>query len=82
MEAYQKYLSKFWIEVEWNFISGVGVTAFDEADAQRIIVNKISSEVKFVSITKIHSLDELDQGHVLPNMEEWVSRGIWHPKGY
>ena len=24
----------------------------------------------------------IDQNHVAPNMEDWLRRGIWYPRGY
>jgi len=43
---------------------------------------------KFSQIPTIQEVKEnveiaaLDQGHVVPNMEPWIFRRVWFPKGY
>jgi len=80
-------LKKFFIELNNNdtLIRFVGVTAWKKDDALNLIQDNILKEglpPNIKSIKEITSLNELDQNHGLPNMGEFVSRGIWFPVGY
>ena len=80
-----KYLIRYWIkttEYGNEFGLGIGVTAFSEEDALNIIHRKIDLQLQINSIKVIKSIEELEQNHVVPNMEEFITRGIWYPKGY
>lgn len=71
----------YWIAVEGRL--GVGVTAQDEREALILAAPALtlygSPEVQ--SVKAVLSIDELDQGHVVPNMGMWLRRGIWYPRG-
>jgi len=38
---------------------------------------RLASQVK-----PVRDASELDQGHVVPNMGNWLRRGVWYPLGY
>jgi hypothetical protein len=64
---------------------GCGVTAFSAEDALNIVQAEVFQGAPLPPIVEmIHDVDvrTLDQGHVIPNMEEPVSRGVWFPRGY
>lgn len=63
---------------------GCGVTALDYNDALGILEAKVFTSVKPEIKTVIEDVNvlELDQGHVIPNMNSPVNRGIWFPIGY
>lgn len=78
-------LFRYWIkttEFGNQFGYGIGVTAYSQEDAQFILSQKINKKLKIESFTVINSLEDLEQNHVLSNMEEFIHRGIWYPKGY
>jgi hypothetical protein len=84
-------LRRFWIEFEkdkddpWRHGLGFGVTAYDAKDALSLLAESICKESKFPVVRKMISdvdVSTLDQGHVIPNMESPIWRGIWYPKGY
>ena len=80
-------LKKFLIEFDNNddWMRTVGVTAWTEEDALNLIRDNILSKKQLPdlkNIQEINSLDDLDQGHIIPNMDEFVSRGIWFPIGF
>jgi len=63
---------------------GCGVTAYSRDDAQEILRRQVFGG-PIPNVTRmIEDVDAstLDQGHVLPNMEVVVVRGVWFPKGY
>jgi hypothetical protein len=64
---------------------GCGVTARDYDDAITILRETIFAGKEFPQIESFIQdvdLSELDQNHVIPNMEPPVWRGVWFPKGY
>jgi hypothetical protein len=82
-------LQRFWfqfVDPEPRVLRlGCGVTAYDYEDAIAILeqtvfagrnVPKITSVVPNVDVTT------LDRGHVIPNMDPPVWRGVWFPKGF
>ena len=80
-----KHLSKYWLSLKGSntkFGRGIGVTAYSEADVIIIVKDKIDEPIEIDSFNMVTSIDELEQNHVVPNMEEFISRGIWYPKGY
>jgi hypothetical protein len=85
--------TKFWFEFEIDDVFifpagialGCGVTAIDYDDALALIERKIFSKIKRPNIKKvIENIDirQLDQGHVIRNMNPPHIRGIWYPLGY
>ena len=64
---------------------GCGVTARDYADAIEILggtVFKGQTMPTIASVIEDVDIATLDPGHVIPNMEAPVFRGVWFPKGY
>jgi hypothetical protein len=64
---------------------GVGVTAYDFADAKNILgrtIFKHSTLPEIADVVEGVTFDQLDQSHVATNMGVMVCRGVWFPKGY
>ncbi len=64
---------------------GCGVTAFSLEDALALVRQHIFQGAglpTLVSFVEDVDVRTLDAGHVIPNMEEPVSRGIWFPLGF
>ena len=88
-----KNLIRYWFEFEDapfdkyppGISIGCGVAAFSYEDALYIIEEKVFKRAGMPAIKKIIEnvdISSLDKGHVIPNMNEPVSRGIWFPLGY
>ena len=73
-------LVPYWIKCEDS--PGVGVTARSESDALSLFEAAFGRERKASYATPIHDASKLDQAHVVPNMGNWLKRGIWYPLGY
>ena len=71
----------YWITTDRTMSLGVGVTARSEEDAIDLL-RQVWPADRIVSIHAISDIRELDQGHVVPNMGNWLRRGIWFPLGY
>jgi len=76
----------YWITAERKAVPsflnlGVGITAASEDEARAIFLAAFRGEW-IVSIRQIATVDELDQGHVVPNMGNMLARGIWFPQGW
>lgn len=61
---------------------GVGITARSEADALALLEDAFAGERRAHHVRPIRNASELDQGHVVPNMGNWLKRGVWYPLGY
>ena len=61
---------------------GVGITAHSEDDAVALFRLAWPTSYKIISIEPIEDMQALDQDHVAPNMENWLRRGLWYPRGY
>jgi hypothetical protein len=61
---------------------GVGITAHSEEDARALFVAAFGSAVQIQNIEPIENMQRLDQKHVVPNMGNVFTRGIWFPLGY
>jgi hypothetical protein len=64
---------------------GCGVTARDYDDAIDILGSTVfrgQTMPTIASVTDDVDISTLDRGHVIPNMEVPVFRGVWFPKGY
>jgi hypothetical protein len=61
---------------------GIGITARSEADALAMFATAFGSDSDIRSIEIVENIDALDQGHVVPNMGNWLRRGIWFPLGF
>lgn len=78
-----KLLKRYWLEIDGEeYLPYIGMTAFGEEDIENLLREKVGKTLKIISLKIIDSIGELDQNHVIPNMEEFVSRGIWYLKGY
>jgi hypothetical protein len=73
-------LVPYWIECV--DAPGVGITARSEADALALFEAAFGDERRPVATKPIQDASELDQGHVVPNMGNWLKRGVWYPRGY
>lgn len=89
----QRNLVRFWIEFEQTIddqpppgtLIGVGVTAVDRDDALRLVAERVFEGEPLPPIKGLRTdvdLSTLDAGHVIPNMEPPVRRGVWYPRGY
>jgi hypothetical protein len=84
-------LRRFWIRLSEDGVNpsrrGYGVTAFDESDALAILRHLVFQDdaetmPEVVELVPDVNVRDLDQGHVVPNMNPPNWRGIWFPKGY
>jgi len=86
-------LTRFWFEFEIEDISklpggvgyGCGVSAFDYDDAINILQEKVFKNVEIPKIIRFIenvNINELDQTHVVVNMNPPIYRGVWFPLGY
>ena len=89
-------LTRYWIEFETNqyedftfncfFKRGIGVTAYNYDDAIKLLEKNISYFEEGVqgikSVTENIDINDLDRGHVIPNMGICSNRGIWYPQGF
>jgi hypothetical protein len=93
MQKLNNSYKRFWFEFEleqnisypWWVVANYGVTAIDYDDAISILKKKIFNTIDMPRIKKcIENVDirELDQDHVVVNMNPPVYRGIWYPMGY
>jgi hypothetical protein len=64
---------------------GCGVTARNHDDAIDILRSTLFKSQEMPQIADVIEdvdISTLDPGHVIPNMEVPVFRGVWFPKGY
>ena len=73
-------LIPYWIECV--DAPGVGITASSEADALKLLAEAFGGERDVEHIAVLRNASELDQNHVVPNMGNWLKRGVWYPLGY
>jgi hypothetical protein len=59
---------------------GVGVTAYSEADARKLVAEVFDAAI--IAVEVITDMQSIDQGHVAPNMGNHFERGIWFPLGF
>lgn len=71
----------YWVRTDHPMSLGVGVTARSEGDAINLFQSAWPAD-KIVGIQAINDIGELDQKHVVPNMGDWLRRGIWFPQGH
>jgi hypothetical protein len=77
----------FWVTIERQqnptpLNLGVGITATSEVDARQLFTEAFGTDLVIKDVTPVQNMNDLDQGHVIPNMGNWFRRGIWFPKGY
>lgn len=62
---------------------GIGVTAYSESDANMLLcvhgIDEWFVGAKEVSVCKGVRIQDLDQGHVVPNIGPMQFRGVWYP---
>jgi hypothetical protein len=79
-------LTRFWFVLDDPRSGlGYGVTAYDEADARDLIQRLIFQAAQMPPVLEVVSdvkVPDLDQGHVVPNMNPPNWRGVWFPKGF
>jgi len=86
-------LHRYWIRLDLTLrdpqpigvFLGVGVTAFDEEEALRMVREQVFARHPFPAVKEIITdvdISTLDDGHVRPNMGNPVVRGVWFPKGF
>jgi hypothetical protein len=73
-------LVPYWIECVDG--PGVGITARSRDDALDLLEAAFGAERRPHRVTEVQDASELDEGHIVPNMGNWLKRGIWYPKGY
>jgi hypothetical protein len=73
-------LAPYWIDCD--DAPGVGITAQSEADALALLEKAFGNQRHPRRVTHVHDVTELDQDHVVPNMGNWLRRGVWYPLGY
>lgn len=73
-------LVPYWIEC--LDAPGVGITAQSEADALSLLETAFGGERRARHVSRVHDATELDQNHVVPNMGNWLKRGVWYPLGH
>ena len=74
-------MKPYWIRTDRHSNLGVGVTAQSPEDAISL-VQRVWPNDRIVDIGPVTDIAELDQRHVVPNMGNWLRRGIWFPLGY
>ena len=79
--SYRKpMLVPYWIEC--LYAPGVGITAQSELDTLALLENAFGGEIRPGRVARVHDATELDHNHVVPNMGNWLKRGVWYPRGY
>jgi hypothetical protein len=89
----QYSLRRFWIRLEIylsenpppGVLLGCGVTARDEAQALKLIQERIFPDQQLppvLGIIRDVDVSTLDPKHVIPNMGNHFKCGIWFPLGY
>ena len=84
-------LTRFWFRYKnlkrfSSLTLGCGITAFDQNDALAIlrerVFDRLGESPEIMEIVRDVDIRSLDQGHVIPNMEPPVIRGVWFPRGF
>jgi hypothetical protein len=61
---------------------GIGITAYSEDDAKKIFSGAFGDDLHVADVRLVHSVDEIEQAHVRPNMGDLLVRGVWFPRGF
>jgi hypothetical protein len=85
-----RLLHRYWFEFEPGAAPaeaplGCGVTAYSEVDARDMLAGTVFRATAFPQVRRVVEdvdVSALDPGHVLPNMLEPASRGVWFPMGH
>ena len=84
-------LTRFWFEFDINgspearVMPWVGVTAWTSDDARHLVSEACFSGLELPPVTRLVEdvdIEDLDRGHVIPNMEPPHLRGVWYPRGF
>jgi hypothetical protein len=78
-------LNRYWVTFERQQTPsllnlGVGVTAYSEADARKLVAEAFDQRI--VGVEVITDMRSIDQKHVIPHMGNHFERGIWFPTGF
>ncbi|PUZ22961.1 hypothetical protein DCC81_21335 [Chitinophaga parva] len=86
-------MMRYWFEFDFTnydkvpsgLLMGCGVTGYGYEDVinilkEKVFINKSLPEIK--KVAENIDLQELDQNHVLPNINSPNQRGVWFPLGY
>lgn len=67
---------------KFSTIEGIqfGVTAHNEQDALRLFKEAFGTDYEYLGIAIIESIEDLDEGHIRPNMGNFFHYGIWYPR--
>jgi len=72
-------------DAPFGVIIGCGVTGYNYNDAVKILKEKVFKNGELPNIKNVIenvNIQDLDQNHVIPNMEPPNRRGVWFPLGY
>jgi hypothetical protein len=82
-------LKRYWFrfeELPYDVMNlGCGVTAYSLDDAKSLLEQSVFKDRTWPQVVEIIEdvdVSTLDRGHVIPNMEPPVWRGVWYPMGY
>ena len=73
-------LTRYWFKSEKGL--GIGVSAYSLEDAISLVKGQYSAmyySPDFSVYIENVDIQELDQGHVIPNMGVCTQRGVWFP---
>lgn len=79
-----KLLTAYWFELESHF-KQIGVTAHSIEDAKKLIKEKAFPNEELppiIRITENIQFKDLDQNHIVPNIEPISERCVWYPNLY
>lgn len=88
---YMAMLTRYWFRFKdlspfSRLALGCGITAFDQDDAMAILREQVFKKLDlYPQVGEILSnvdIRQLDQKHVIPNMEPPNWRGVWFPRGF
>jgi hypothetical protein len=75
-----KLLTRYWFPATRGL--GIGVTAYSVAQAKemaRVALSSLTSGAQLGEPIVDVDVNELDQGHVVPNMAPCNFEGVWYP---
>jgi hypothetical protein len=83
-------LHRYWFDFEPGTLPagtaiGCGVTAYTKEDARGLLAETVFRASAFPPVRRVVEdvdVSTLDAGHVLPNMLDPVTRGVWFPMGH
>ena len=79
-ELHGTLLHRYWFQTREHL--GFGVTAYSVDDARILIdvaARRLGWSYEILRIIEDVDVRELDQGHVIPNMDPPNFRGVWYP---